>query len=398
MDIGIVQQRTNRGKTGISDARGNGNMHYDCLVIGLGGMGSSALYHLARRGLRVCGVEQFDPVHDRGSSHGQHRVFRKAYFEHPDYVPLLQSAERLWRELESESGADLYRQTGVVLSGPHDGAAVAGTLAAARQHDLPVERLDAAEAGRRWPLLRFSAEHDVVLDADAGILAVEECVAQYLHQARQLGAEASFSEPVTEWSVDSGRVTVKTDRATRTADAAIIAGGAWTSTLLTGPWPPLEVRHKLQLWHTVDAAYVSRLQELPAFFFETRQGAFYGMASGASEVKLARHSGGPLVEDPSEPGQGAVTDEYQPCVQFARDHLQGISAAPLRTRPCLYTVSDDGHFIVDHHAESDRVVVAAGFSGHGFKFASVMGAVLADLATTGQTEHPVAFLGAGRFA
>lgn len=372
-------------------------MHYDCLVIGLGGMGSSALYHLAKRGHHVCGLEQFTPVHDRGSSHGQFRVFRKAYFEHPDYVPLLQTAEQLWRELESESGVTLYDRIGVVLSGPEDGEAVAGTLTAANLHRLPVEQLSPQEARQRWPLLQFPDEDSVVLDADAGILAVEECVAQQLNRARDLGAETCFGETVKSWNATSDSVTVTTDRAVHTAQSVVFAGGAWSQSLLSPHLPPLRVLHKLQLWYSVNGQSLANMAGHPAFLFETPGGAFYGMPSGPTEMKLARHTGGPLVPDPSAPGERAWDEELEPCVQFAADYLRGISREPVRTSPCLYTVSSDGHFVVDRHPEFERVVCAAGFSGHGFKFASVMGAVLADLATLGRTEFPVDFLGLSRF-
>jgi len=372
-------------------------MHYDCLVIGLGGIGSSALYHLAKRGVRVCGLEQFGPVHNRGSSHGMHRVFRKAYFEHPDYVPLLQTAERFWLELESESGASLYRRTGVVLSGPDDGDTVAGTLAAAAQHDLPVECMNPDEAHKRWPLLQFPRQDSVVLDPDAGILAVEDCVTQHLNRACQLGAETYFGEPVKSCKIKQNSVIITTGKEIRTADSIVFAGGAWSESLLPSELPPLQVLHKLQLWHTVEQNYLPQLGRLPAFFFETPQGAFYGMNSGPGELKLARHSGGSPVIDPSNPGDVALAEEQGPCVRFASEYLQGISSSPVRTSNCLYTVSPDGHFIVDHSTDSDRIVFAAGLSGHGFKFASVLGAVLADLATCGRTDLPIDFLSARRF-
>ena len=372
-------------------------MNYDCLVIGLGGMGSSALYHLAKRGFRVCGLEQFGPVHDRGSSHGKFRVFRKAYFEHPDYVPLLQTAEQLWQQLEAECGASLYQRIGTVLSGPVNGDAIAGTLAAAQQHGLLVEQLNPAEANRRWPMLRFSEEHKIVLDADAGILAVEDCVAQHLNRARELGAEAFFFEPVRHWKVNSDSVTVTTDKKTRMAESVVIAGGPWSQSLLAAQLPPFRILHKLQLWYTVEQADLPRLSELPAFYFETPHGAFYGMPSGSDQVKLARHTAGAQVADPSEPGQAAVVEERDPCLQFAKDYLRGIGRDPVRSSGCLYTMSPDGHFVVDHAANSSRIVFAAGFSGHGFKFSSVMGAALADLATAGQSDLPIDFLSTRRF-
>ena len=398
MAPGFVQQRSgfiDRFRH-VKRERQNG-MNYDCLVIGLGGMGSSALYHLARRGLHVCGLEQFGPVHDQGSSHGRFRVFRKAYYEHPDYVPLLQAAEQHWRDLEVESGASLFHRIGVVLSGPAGGSVIAGTLQAASQHDLPVEQLDAAEARRRWPMLRFPEDHRVVLDIDAGILAVEDCVAQHLNRAQVMGAEACFFEPVRDVEIHQDSVTVVTDQATRTATSVVVAGGAWSSSLLAKRVPPMRILHKLQLWHSVNPDCLGVFANLPAFFFDTVQGAFYGMPSGPTEVKIARHTDGAPVADPSEPGDGAMIQEHEPCQQFARKYLCGISADPARISGCMYTMSPDGHFLVGQAVDSPGIVFAAGFSGHGFKFASVIGEALADLATTGRTELPIAFLRPERF-
>ena len=387
---------------GLSSAVTGKFMNYDCLVIGLGGMGSSALYHLARRGLRVCGLDQFGPAHARGSSHGNFRIFRKAYFEHSDYVPLLQTAEQLWRQLESESQVSLYHRIGVLLSGPADGEAVPGTLAAAEQHGLTVEVIAPSEAARRWPLLRFPETHRVVLDADAGILAVEHCVAQHLERAAELGAETCFYEQVQDWKLNSGSVIVRTDKATRTAESVVIAGGAWSRSLLSAErtgveLPPMQVLHKLQLWHTVDRPSRDALSKLPAFYFETENGAFYGMRTGLAEIKLARHTQGAKITDPSNPGEAAMLAERVPCVEFAGDFLPGINTEPFRTSGCFYTTSPDGHFIVDHAPECSRIVFATGFSGHGFKFASVIGAALADLATTGRTNLPIDFLSSRRF-
>ncbi len=372
-------------------------MNYDCLVIGLGGMGSSTLYHLARRGLNVCGLDQYEPVHCRGSSHGRFRVFRKAYFEHPDYVPLLQAAEQLWRELESESGRELYQQIGVVLSGPSEGDAIRGTLTAARQHSLPVEQIDATEARRRWPMLTFPDNHGTVLDADAGILAVEECVSQHLKLARRHGACARFNEQVITWEPEKNGVRITTNNGTYSAGAVVFAGGAWSDALLPGLLPSLKVVQKVQTWHPVLPGFRGDLADMPAFFFETVNGAFYGMPSGDEELKLARHSGGELVPDPAHPDDSATKTEKLACREFAKTHLAGISDNPIRTSNCLYTLSPDGHFLIDQHPENERVVFAAGFSGHGFKFASVIGQILAAQATGAESNLPIKFLSAERF-
>lgn len=377
--------------------KGCSDLNYDCLVIGLGGMGSSVLYHLARRGLNVCGLEQYEPVHCRGSSHGQFRVFRKAYFEHPDYVPLLHAADSLWRELEAESGKRLYRQIGVVLSGPPDGDAVRGTLIAADEHSLPVEKMTAADARRRWPMLTFPDNHDVVLDADAGILAVEECVSQYIKLAKRHGADAKFNEQLVAWESRQNSIRITTQRSTYNADHVVFAGGAWSAGILSGILPELNVLRKVQCWYRVQSGFQQHPAEMPAFFFETSTGAFYGMPSGSEQLKVARHSGGAHVLDPSNPNASATDDERQSCTEFAMTHLRGIAGKPTRTSNCLYTLTPDGHFLIDRHPDNHRILFAAGFSGHGFKFASVVGRILADQVVGVDPGLAIRFLSAERF-
>jgi len=372
-------------------------MHFDCIVVGLGGMGSSTLYHLTQRGQRVCGIEQFGRGHQQGSSHGEFRVFRKAYFEHPDYVPLLQEAEHLWRDLEARSGTKLYQRIGVVLSGPANSEAIAGTRDAAATHDLPIHNLDAAESRQRWPLLGFRDSDDVVLDQDAGILAVEECVEQHLQLAIEGGATAIFGSPVRSWTADERQVQVEITSHSLTADRIVFSSGAWTAPLLNSVLPPMTVLRKAQMWHAVSDGLSSQLAELPAFFFDTSTDTFYGMPTGNGAIKLARHSRGLVVPDPTHADELSAEEERQAISTFASQRLCGLATSPIKVSDCLYTVSPDGHFIVDRHPQLERVCFAAGFSGHGFKFASVIGSVLADLMSQGGTSLPIDFLGLQRF-
>ena len=360
-------------------------------------MGAATLDELARRNVRVCGLEQFDRGHRRGSSHGRHRVFRKAYFEHPDYVPLLCEAERIWKQLEAECGIPLYDRRGVVVSGPPDSEPVTGTLQAADAHGLAVHVLSPAAARTRWPMLMFPDSHRVVVDPDAGILAVEECVNQLLVRAERHGARLCWNTPVASWSFEGDQAVVTTVSGdTFRAERAVITGGAWAGTFLADELPPLTVRHKLQVWYEADAVSRNTLTGLPAFFFETERGSFYGMPSGAGEIKLARHSGGPVVQDPGSPGTGADAEDG-PVAWFANRFLKGLSPRPVYREPCLYTMSPDSHFLIDRHSRFDHVVYGAAFSGHGFKFAGVIGRILADLVLDGRTDLPAEFLSAGRF-
>ena len=373
-------------------------MTYDCIVIGLGGMGSSTLYHLARRGVSALGIDQYEPIHDRGSSHGETRVIRKAYFEHPNYVPLLHRAYDLWRALESESGQKLYVENGVLLAGPSDGDAIAGSLRSAAEHDVSVCELEVAEASKRFPLFRFSDHQSIVFEEQAGYLRVESCVQAHLDAAHRAGATTRFGDRVRSCNAKGSSVVVETDSERVESATLVITAGAWSRTLLSDVLPEVRVLRKRQCWHAVDRAHLANLKTLPSFFFETPVGAFYGVPSLQTDsVKLARHTGGTVVADPSTIGQSGPCEERDAIERFTVRHLNGVVGDTLRVSDCLYSMSPDGHFLIDRHPAFRNVVFAAGFSGHGFKFASVLGECLADFATQGRTDFPVEFLSLNRF-
>ncbi|MGD9635793.1 MAG: N-methyl-L-tryptophan oxidase, partial [Pirellulales bacterium] len=221
---------------------------YDVIVLGAGGVGSAALYELSRRGVRALAIDRFRPPHDRGSTHGQTRVIRMAYFEHPDYVPLLRESYSLWRELEAATGRVLFHETGLLEVGPADGCVVPGVLRAAAQHGLEIEELTAAEIARRWPGLRVPDELAGVFERNAGYLLVEDCVATQLAAAQASGAELHTDTVVESWSAAGDVVRVKTSAGEFAAAKLIIAAGAWADGAVGRGLPKLEVRRKSLFW------------------------------------------------------------------------------------------------------------------------------------------------------
>lgn len=369
---------------------------WDCIVLGVGGMGSAAAAHLARRGVRVLGLEQHPLVHDWGSSHGETRIIRKAYFEHPDYVPLLQRAYENWRSLEAEQGRRLFEPTGLFLCGPESGEAVGGTLLAAKQHSLPLESLSPAEARRRFEGFRFPEESRIVFERDAGFLHVEACVRAHCDSAQQHGATLRSGETVCRWTSDGRTVRVFTDREIYEAASLIITAGPWASRLLREIRVPLVVLRKVLLWfESRPAAY----RFTPCFLYEEPEGEFYGFPSlDGTSIKVAEHTGGDTVDDPALVDRLLHPADVERVRTFVTSRLSGVSGTVLKHRVCLYTKTPDSHFLIDRHPEFRNVAVGAGFSGHGFKFASVIGEVLADLALNGETSLPVGFLGLHRFS
>jgi sarcosine oxidase len=222
---------------------------YDAIVIGLGGMGSAALYHLARRGLRALGIEQFEIAHDRGSSHGQTRIIRKAYFEHPAYVPLLHRAYELWGELEHATNQELFCRCGLLLGGPPDQEIISGVRRAACEHHLDIRALTHVQVSERFPGLRIPRRNAILFEPDAGFLKVESCVRAHVDAARACGASILSETAVDSWSAHDDGVSVQAAGTQHTARFLVIAGGAWAGRLLEDLNLPLEVRRKVVFWY-----------------------------------------------------------------------------------------------------------------------------------------------------
>lgn len=377
------------------------NRTWDVIVLGTGGVGSAALHHLAAHGLRVLGVDQHEPGHEFGSSHGQSRIIRKAYFEHPDYVPLLKRSYELWDELQArERRTDLFLRTGLLQIGPPDGVVIPGVMSSATEHGLDLERLEPEEVERWFPPYRVPKGHAAVLERDAGLLRVEDCVVAHVRQARALGAELLPGVTVFGWRQDLRGVEVETSEGTLSAGALVVTAGAWAPTLLQDLGIPMIVRRKPLFWLGVKSNLHRTDVGCPCFFYEMPEGQFYGfpeMEPGGG-VKMARHTGGDPVEDPANLDRSLDEADLARVRSFASQCLPEVTGALVQHATCMYTMSPDEHFIVDRHPEHPNVCFAAGLSGHGFKFASVLGEILADLAVSGHSSLPADFLGVRRFS
>lgn len=371
--------------------------HYDAIILGCGGVGSAALYQLARRGLRVLGIDRFPPAHDRGSSHGSTRIIRQAYFEHPNYVPLLLMAYELWRRLEEEWGRRLFTQTGLLQVGPSDGEVVPGVLSSAQQHVLPVESLNADEAMARFPGFRIPKQLAAVFEPKAGSLAVEECVRAHLAGAVAAGAELRCGAAVELWEVEPeavtpGLVRVRVGKETISAARLIVTAGPWAASLLADLNVELTIERRVQHWYASSSEYAVTAG-CPAYLFELPDGIFYGFPSfDARGVKVAEHTGADPVADPLTLDRKLRASDGPRVEGFLQAHLPGVSANRTAYDVCMYTMSPDQHFLVDRHPRFPQVVFAAGLSGHGFKFTSVLGRALAELAMDGGTTLPIDFL------
>ena len=370
---------------------------YDVVICGLGAMGSAALYHLARRGARVLGIERHAPGHDRGSSHGLTRVIRLGYFEHPSYVPLLRRAYALWRELEAAARRPLLHITGIAEIGPRDGALVRGTLASSQLHALAHEVLPAPELMQRFPAFTLPHDYVGVLQPDGGFLAVEPALAAFISLAAAAGAQIRDHETVRAIEPRAGAVRVITDRGALEAKTAIVAAGAWTNSLL--PELPLRATREVTAWfEPADAALLSP-GRFPVFILETPLGMHYGIPphEGAG-LKVAKHHHRNQTVDPDHVDRAVRADDEALIRDALAGYLPAANGPMLAAKTCLYTMTPDGDFIIDRLPGTDNVIVASPCSGHGFKFAPVIGEILADLATTGTTRHDISRFQLARFA
>lgn len=362
----------------------------DVCIIGLGAMGSAAAKHCQARGARVIGLEAFGRGHGLGSSGGLSRIIRLSYFEHPDYVPLLRRAWSLWRDLEEETGLALLRETGGLYLGPSDGLLVPGARRSAETHGLAHELLDAPEITRRYPALRPDASWVGLAEAQAGVLAPERCIEAHLEAAERDGAVLRFGERVVSWRRDGGGVVVETTRGAYSASTLVVAAGAWLGGLVPSVAPFLHVERVPLYWFEPTGP----VGPLPVWIAEDTDGDFYGFPLDEHGLKLARHGSG----DPADPDtldRSARAADEQRVRAFARRRLPVADGRLRSTHVCMYTRTPDGHFVIDRADE--RVVYASACSGHGFKFSSVVGEILADLALAGRTAHPIGFLSAARF-
>jgi sarcosine oxidase len=369
---------------------------FDSIVIGLGAMGSAAAYHLAKRGQKVLGLEQFSLAHDRGSSHGETRLIRQAYFENADYVPLLLRAYELWDALAEEVGEEIFTRNGLVIYGrPGKSLVYDGALRSGKLYSIPMEELDREASLKHWPCYRAPEGFSAAYEPGAGFLRAEACVLAHARIARERGAELHENEAVQSYSAKNGRVSVKTNKGEYEAARLVIAGGGWSSRLLQELGLPLELRRMLLGWFPSSLAHGGA----PGFIFDLEDDFYYGFPSiDGRTVKMAGHHGFEKMLAPEE------KDAVQPTPariarleNFIRRCLPEVQPALVRAAHCIYTMTPDEDFVIDWHPEHPEISYAAGFSGHGFKFASVVGEILAELSLEGRTRHPASFLASKRF-
>jgi sarcosine oxidase len=363
---------------------------YDVIVIGVGGMGSATAYHLARRRKKVLGIEQFDIPHQLGSSHGVNRIIRLAYAEHPSYVPLLRRAYELWRELENSTGERLLVVTGGLDVGPEDGTLVTGSVRSCHEHGIPHELLSAAAVARRFPGYRLARGMVSVYQADAGFVMAERSVVAHANGALAHGAEIHGRERVLDWKVSRGGVRVRTDRGSYEAERLVLTAGAWSGKLAGALAPVAKPERQVMLWTQPRRPERFRVGAFPVFNMEAPEGRFYGFPiHGIPGFKIGKYHHREQQVDPDSIDRDCDARDEAVVREGIRRYFPDADGPTLSMATCMFTNTPDEHFILDVHPDAAAVSIAAGFSGHGFKFCSVVGEIMADLATAGRTRWNV---------
>ena len=361
-------------------------------------MGSAALYHLAKRGLSVTGIEQFEPAHDRGSSHGLSRIIRLAYFEHPSYVPLLRRSFTLWRELEEESGERLLHVTGAVDAGVPGSRVLEGSLESCRIHGLPHEVLTGPEVNRRFPGYHLPDEFRAVFQPDGGFLEPERCIESHVRLATALGASVRTRTKVRSWHQEPDGVVITLDDDVIRARQVVVCAGAWTPQLVPSLGPLLRPERQVVGWFGIRETGTFRPDRFPVFVLTTPDGHFYGFPEhGVPGFKIGKYHHRLEITDPDAVRRDIdTTDEavLRDCVRLCFPAADG---PLLRASTCMFTNTPDEHFIIDRLPDQPNALVVSACSGHGFKFCSVVGEIVADLTTEGSTSHDLSLFRLDRF-
>ena len=371
---------------------------YDAIVIGVGGMGSAAVYHLAQRGLQVLGLEKHAIPHEMGSSHGYSRMIRYTLQEHPSYVPLVRRSYELWHEMEETAGEELMVTTGSIRAGAPDSPFFLNAQEACDLHSIPYEILTASEVNKRFPGYRFPEEISSVYQADGGFLLPERCIVTHVQAAERAGADVHSQETVLDWEVRGDGVQVRTDRDTYTAGRLVVTAGPWAANLVPELAAYAVPERQVMGWFQPKRPELYAAEAFPVFGVFTEEGRYYGFPSHAVpgfKIGRAHH----LLQkvDPDAIDREVHPEDEDILRQVVNRYFPLAAGKLLDGKTCMYTNTPDEHFMIGTLDGQPQVSVAAGFSGHGFKFASVIGEIMADLAQNGATEHDINLFRLDRF-
>lgn len=372
---------------------------HDVIVVGTGGMGSATAYHLASRGIDTLALEQYDIPHAMGSSHGVTRIIRKAQYEDPAYVPLVQRSYELWEELETRSGRELLHITGGIDAGPPDGTVFTGSRRSCETHGIDHEILTGAEVNKRFPGYNLPTTDRAVYQPDSGFLVPEQCIIAYVEAAQAEGAEIRAREPVADFeALADDKVRVTTSKGTYEADRLVLTAGAWARQFLPEFKEQVIPVRQVLAWLQPNEPSQFDVSEFPVFIHGTKNDHYYGFPRyDVPGFKFGRFNHLGETVDPDEMDRDPRPEDEELLRSYARQYFPEGAGPTMKLSTCMFTNTPDENFILDTLPDQPQITVGAGFSGHGFKFASAIGEVLADLAVSGETEHDIDLFSIDRF-
>jgi sarcosine oxidase len=380
--------------------------HFDVIVLGVGAMGSSTCFHLAQKGASVLGIEQFDITHEFGAHAGQSRIIRKAYFEHPDYVPLLQRAYKNWHELEKITGEQVFFRTGLLYSGRPDHPMIKGVKRSARKYKILLKKLSGKEMQDSYPQLQTPAGYETLFEPDAGFVIPEKAIILYADQAVKHGALIKTRTKVLNWKRNNNLVEVVTSSGNYTSEKLVITAGPWSGKMIPALSGNLTITRQVIAWVKPEKPSLFGLGKLPCWCItdEKMPGMYYGFPalpagkfSGPSGFKLGHHFRGTVTDPDHVNPNTSAADEANLVYALHKYFPLGYQSMHV-LKTCLYANTPDENFILGLlPGYQNKVAIAAGFSGHGFKFVSVVGEIMTDLALNENTALPIGFLSPERF-
>lgn len=372
---------------------------FDVAIIGAGTMGMAAGAFLSQQQVKTVLIDAFDPPHNRGSHHGDTRMIRHAYGEGRQYVSLVKRAQQLWEELEEQTDYKIFEKTGVIGLGPRDSAFLQETIAAANKYELPLEVMDSREVKEKWPGFSVPDHFIGCFEAESGLLFSENAIQAYKDIAIKNGAQLVTNTPVQQIeSNDSSGIKITTKNKVFWAKKAIVTVGAWASKLLPDLKLPIQPTRKAFGWFDTPTDLFDAAN-FPSFYIEDKDNMCYGFPNvNGTGLKIGRSDGGQGI-DPNKHTQnfGQYESDEEDLRFFLKTYMPEANGPLKQGKTCLYTISSDNDFIIDHHPENENIIFACGFSGHGFKFSSVMGEVLSEMAVNGQSKFDLSMFSLKRF-
>ena len=367
---------------------------FDTIIVGLGAMGSASAYYLSQQH-KVLGLEQFTPAHNLGSSHGETRAIREAYFEDPVYVPMVQRAYDNWSHLEKKAQTSLLKQVGGLMIGPRDSLVFRGAEKSAKKHNLAHEILDAQTIQQRFPSLSPRESMYAVWEPRAGVLFVEKCIKAYQKLAQEQGAQLHFSEEVLSWDATQDNVVVTTTKQKYQAKKLVLSAGAWITSLVPALKQHLNIERLVQLWFKGRKDY----NLCPINIWEYANNCFfYSLPDLGEGIKIALHHSGQITTVQDLDRNICENTDIHPVQKLIKTYMPSVNPEVIRSSVCMYTNTSDGHFIIDNHPQHKNVWIVSPCSGHGFKFASVIGEIVTSLITANTTPFPLECFSIKRFS